>query len=177
VPQLLPALAARAAVVATAAAAASLAAVLPATTSAAAPAPTASVTTVVAAPVQTIAFTAPARATAPRLSAMNSALGKLGAPYRWGATGPGAFDCSGLLKWSFAKAGISLPRTSRAQSQFGTPVSKANLQPGDAVFFYRPVSHAAIYIGNGKVVHASTSGQPVKISNLNAMPFTTARRY
>jgi cell wall-associated NlpC family hydrolase len=163
--------------VATAAAAASLAAVLPATTSAAAPAPSASVTTVVAAPVRTVAFTAPTRTTAPRLSAMNIALGKLGAPYRWGAAGPGAFDCSGLLKWSFAQAGITLPRTSRAQSQVGTPVSKANLQPGDAVFFYRPVSHAAIYIGNGKVVHASTAGQPVKISNLNAMPFATARRY
>jgi peptidoglycan DL-endopeptidase CwlO len=176
VPQLLPALAARAAVVATVAAAASFAAVLPATTAAAAPAPTPTVVTVTA-PVTPVAFTAPAAATAPRRSAMNIALGKLGSPYRWGATGPSAFDCSGLLKWSFAQAGITLPRTSRAQSQFGTPVSKADLQPGDAVFFYRPVSHAAIYIGNGKVVHASTSGQPVKITNLNAMPFNSARRY
>ena len=180
-PQLLPALAARAAVVATAAAAASFAAVLPATTVAAAPAPAASVVATpvlaVTAPVALVAFTAPAAATAPHRSAATIALGKLGARYRWGATGPDAFDCSGLLKWSFAQAGITLPRTSRAQSQAGTPVSKADLQPGDAVFFYRPVSHAAIYIGNGKVVHASTAGQPVKITNLNAMPFATARRY
>ncbi len=175
-PQLLPALAVRAAVVATAAAAASFAAVLPATTVAAAPAPTASVGTVTA-PVTPVAFTAPAAATAPRASAVNTALGKLGAPYRWGASGPSAFDCSGLLTWSFAQAGISLPRTSRAQSQVGTPVAEADLQPGDAVFFYRPVSHAAIYLGNGQVVHASTAGQPVKITSLNAMPFTTARRY
>jgi peptidoglycan DL-endopeptidase CwlO len=177
VPQLLPALAARAAVVATATAAAALAAVLPATTSAAAPAPTSTVApavSTVTAPVTTVAFTAP---TAPRVRAMSVAMSKLGAPYRWGAAGPRAFDCSGLLKWSFAQAGITIPRTSRAQSRFGTPVSKANLQPGDVVFFYRPVSHAAIYIGNGKVVHASTSGKPVKIANLNAMPFNSARRY
>ena len=175
-PQLLPALAARAAVVATVAAAASFTAVLPATTVAAAPAPTPVVVTRTA-PVTPIAFAAPAVATAPHRSAASVALGKLGSPYRWGATGPTAFDCSGLLKWSFAQAGITLPRSSRAQSRFGTPVAKADLQPGDAVFFYRPVSHAAIYIGNGKVVHASTSGQPVKIANLNAMPFATARRY
>jgi cell wall-associated NlpC family hydrolase len=55
-------------------------------------------------------------------------------------------------------------------------VSKSALQPGDLVFFYRPVSHVAIYIGGGRVVHASTSGQPVKISNLGNMPFATARR-
>ena len=63
-----------------------------------------------------------------------------------------------------------------AQSRVGAPVSRSALQPGDLVFFYRPVSHVAIYIGNGRVVHASTSGSPVKISNLNDMPFATARR-
>jgi peptidoglycan DL-endopeptidase CwlO len=174
VPQLLPALAARAAVVATVAAAAAVTAVLPATTLAAAPAPTATVSAVTT-PVTTIAFSAPT-ATAHRSSAVGNALGKLGSPYRWGATGPGAFDCSGLVKWSFAQAGISLPRTSRAQSQVGTPVSRADLEPGDLVFFYRPVSHVAIYIGDGEVVHASTSGQPVKITKLSAMPFNSARR-
>ena len=105
-----------------------------------------------------------------------SRMGKLGAPYRWGAAGPGAFDCSGLVYWSYRQTGLTLPRTSWAQSQVGTPVSKGALQPGDLVFFYRPVSHVAIYIGDGRVVHASTAGKPVKISNLNDMPFATARR-
>ena len=107
---------------------------------------------------------------------MRNALGKLGASYRWGATGPNAFDCSGLVYWSYRLQGITLPRTSAAMSRIGTPVAKGNLQPGDLVFFYRPVSHVAIYIGNGQVVHASTAGSPVKISSLSTMPFATARR-
>ena len=111
-----------------------------------------------------------------RGSAMENALSKLGARYRYGAAGPNAFDCSGLVYWSYGREGVTLPRTSRAMSQFGTPVAKGNLQPGDLVFFYRPVSHVAIYIGNGQVVHASTYGSPVKIAPLNGMPFTTARR-
>nr|MBA3905308.1 C40 family peptidase [Pseudonocardiales bacterium] len=96
--------------------------------------------------------------------------------YRWGATGPNAFDCSGLVYWSYRLEGIALPRTSAAMSRIGAPVAKGDLQPGDLVFFYRPVSHVAIYIGNGRVVHASTAGSPVKISALSDMPFTTARR-
>ena len=111
-----------------------------------------------------------------RGSAMSIAMGKLGAPYRWGAAGPSAFDCSGLVYWSYRQTGTTLPRSSSAQSRVGTPVSKGALQPGDLVFFYRPVSHVAIYIGGGRVVHASTAGKPVKISNLNDMPFATARR-
>ena len=119
---------------------------------------------------------APAVAAARRGSAMSIAMGRLGAPYRWGAAGPGAFDCSGLVYWSYRQLGTTLPRSSSAQSRVGTPVSKGALQPGDLVFFYRPVSHVAIYIGGGRVVHASTSGQPVKISKLGDMPFATARR-
>ena len=111
-----------------------------------------------------------------RRAAMSTALGKLGKPYRWGAVGPNAFDCSGLVKFSFGAAGRSLPRTSRAMATVGIPVRKADLQPGDLVFFYKPVSHVGIYIGNGKIVHASRSGQPVKISNMASMQFTSARR-
>lgn len=122
---------------------------------------------------QTTTLTAPA---AMRRAAMSMALGKLGKPYRWGAMGPNAFDCSGLVKWSFGNAGRSLPRTSRAMASVGAPVRKADLQPGDLVFFYRPVSHVGIYIGNGKIVHASQSGQPVKISDISRMPFSGARR-
>ncbi len=187
----------RAAIVATSTAAAALVATLPATapaeiapaTSVAAPVTTpatavmtfdrAAATPVAGPPVMT-ATVAPVAVRAPmaagRSSAMQKALGKLGASYRWGATGPSSFDCSGLVFWSYRQIGVTLPRTSRAMSSVGTPVAKSNLQPGDLVFFYRPVSHVAIYIGNGKVVHASTAGSPVKISALGAMPFATARR-
>jgi len=135
----------------------------------------------VRAPVKLVAAAKPAApavaaAAGRRGSAMSIAMGKLGAPYRWGAAGPGAFDCSGLVYWSYRQTGMTLPRSSSAQSRVGTPVSKGALQPGDLVFFYRPVSHVAIYIGGGRVVHASTAGKPVKISNLGDMPFATARR-
>ena len=194
-----PSLATRAAVVATGTTAAALLTLLPAAPPAPAPtavAMTSPSPTTIQATVRTFGATpqattpvklaaaarpAPARAAVPaaaarRGSAMAIAMGKLGSPYRWGAAGPGAFDCSGLVYWSYRQIGTTLPRSSSAQSRVGTPVSKGALQPGDLVFFYRPVSHVAIYIGGGRVVHASTSGQPVKISNLGDMPFATARR-
>ena len=128
-------------------------------------------------PYTTVAQSAPmASAAAMRKAAMTNALAKLGKPYRWGAVGPNAFDCSGLVKWSFGQAGRSLPRTSRAQAGAGMPVSRANLQPGDLVFFYKPISHVGIYIGNNKIVHASRSGQPVKISDMSRMKFNRAVR-
>jgi peptidoglycan DL-endopeptidase CwlO len=188
VPATTPSLAIRAAVVATGTTAAALLTLLPAAPPA--PAPTAVVAPwvgpdgappAVQAPVKLVAAAKPAApavaaAAGRRGSAMSIAMGKLGAPYRWGAAGPGAFDCSGLVYWSYRQTGMTLPRSSSAQSRVGTPVSKGALQPGDLVFFYRPVSHVAIYIGGGRVVHASTAGKPVKISNLNDMPFATARR-
>ena len=117
-----------------------------------------------------------AQAAAARSGAMATAMAQLGKPYRWGATGPSAFDCSGLVSYAFDKAGKDLPRTSRAQAQVGTKVSKSNLKPGDLVFYYSPISHVGIYIGDGQIVHASTSGQPVKISDIDRMPFNSARR-
>ncbi|MBC3191231.1 C40 family peptidase [Pseudonocardia sp. C8] len=111
------------------------------------------------------------------LQALAAAKSKLGAPYQWGATGPSAFDCSGLMVWAFEKVGVDLPRTSKAQSQMdGQDVSKDELKPGDMVFFYSPVSHVGIYAGNGKVLHASTSGEPVKYSDIDDMPFHNAVR-
>lgn len=175
-PQRFPAQALRVAVVATTAAAAAALSVLPAAT--AAPAPDA-----VSAPVTrdvdraaTALPTAAASPAAARSSAVSTALAQLGKPYRWGASGPSAFDCSGLISYAFGKAGKDLPRSSRAQSKAGSAVPKSQLQPGDLVFFYRPVSHVGIYIGGGKVVHASTSGEPVKISPVDRMPFNSARR-
>ncbi|MEU3271896.1 NlpC/P60 family protein [Saccharomonospora sp. NPDC006951] len=107
--------------------------------------------------------------------AVDAALGKRGSPYVWGATGPGQFDCSGLTQWAFAQAGISIPRTSGAQSTFGTAVSRDQLQPGDLVFYYSPVSHVGIYIGNGNMVHAPTEGDVVKVSPLQDQ-YVGARR-
>ncbi|WP_308190244.1 C40 family peptidase [Pseudonocardia sp. TRM90224] len=139
-------------------------------------APTAPITRVEPVSVTVKAAVASAAPTATSSSALKNAMSKIGAPYVWGATGPNSFDCSGLVSWAYKQVGKPLPRTSKAQSQVGTPVSKANLRPGDLVFFYKPVSHVAIYIGDGKVVHASTSGSPVKISDMNRMPFNSARR-
>jgi cell wall-associated NlpC family hydrolase len=110
-------------------------------------------------------------------TAVKNALEQVGKPYRYGASGPNAFDCSGLVKHAFSKAGVNnLPRTSRALSGTGKSVSRDELQPGDLVFFYKPVSHVAIYIGDGKIVHASNKKQPVKVSDMGKMPFSGARR-
>jgi len=120
-----------------------------------------------------VAAAAPA---ALRTSAMQKALGKIGARYRYGASGPNAFDCSGLVNWAYRSSGRTLPRSSRAMSRIGTPIAKSALQPGDLVFFYGGPSHVAIYVGSGKVVHASNPAHPVKLADLNSMPFNSARR-
>jgi cell wall-associated NlpC family hydrolase len=111
-----------------------------------------------------------------RTMAMQKALSKVGAKYRWGASGPNAFDCSGLVTWAYRTSGKSLPRSSKDMSRVGTPVSKGDLQPGDLVFFYSGPSHVGIYIGNGQIVHASNPRHPVKTADMGSMPFNTARR-
>jgi cell wall-associated NlpC family hydrolase len=106
--------------------------------------------------------------TAAAQTAVDAALSRLGKPYVWGATGPDSFDCSGLLLWAYKKAGITLPRNSAAQATYGTSVPRSQLQPGDLVAYYSPVSHIGMYIGDGKMVHAPTSGDVVKISPLQS---------
>jgi peptidoglycan DL-endopeptidase CwlO len=109
--------------------------------------------------------------------AVQTALAQVGKPYVWGASGPDAYDCSGLTMYSYAAAGVALPHSSSAQSGMGIPVSRDQLQPGDLVFFYSPVSHVGMYIGNGQMVHASTSGTPVQVVSLDSMPdYNSARR-
>jgi cell wall-associated NlpC family hydrolase len=108
--------------------------------------------------------------------ALALARGKLGNPYVWGAAGPSAFDCSGLVVWAFKQLGIALPHSSATLSTMGTPVSKAALQPGDLVFFYSPVSHVGIYAGNGMVLNATQSGEPVQYTKLAYLPFHNAVR-
>lgn len=106
-----------------------------------------------------------------------AALSKLGAPYSWGATGPDAFDCSGLMFWSYQQEGKSIPRTSSAQIAGGQSVSVSDLQPGDIVGYYPGVTHVGMYIGDGKIVHASDYGIPVQVVPVDSMPIQGAARY
>ncbi|MCF6743019.1 NlpC/P60 family protein [Blastococcus sp. KM273128] len=109
--------------------------------------------------------------------AVDAAMAQRGKPYVWAATGPNAFDCSGLTSYAFRAAGISLPRASRNQAGVGRAISRAELRPGDLVFFYSPISHVGIYIGNGQMVHAPTSGDVVKVASVDSMGgYAGARR-
>ncbi|WP_067655130.1 NlpC/P60 family protein [Nocardia harenae] len=110
-------------------------------------------------------------------SALAAGLTRVGDPYVWGATGPSQFDCSGLVQWAFKQVGKNVPRTSSAQANYGTPVKKEDLQPGDVVFFYPEVSHVGIYAGNGLMLHASTFGVPVAVAPMSSTPYHSARRY
>ena len=108
--------------------------------------------------------------------AIKTALSKVGSPYVYGAAGPDTFDCSGLTSFAYAAAGVSLPRSSRDQATIGTPVSRSELQPGDLVFFYDPIGHVGLYIGGGKMVHARTWGQPVKVTSVDMAGYNMAVR-
>lgn len=137
------------------------------------------VTTALAGPVLPAPSAAVAAAAAPGPAAaiaVQTALGQIGDPYVWGASGPDGFDCSGLTSYAYAAAGISLPHSSKAQSTLGTPVSRADLMPGDIVYFYSPVSHVGIYIGDGKMVHARTFGQPVAVTSVDQAGYRGAVR-
>ncbi len=116
---------------------------------------------------------APVAVSAGSLQAVvDRALAQRGKPYVWAASGPGSYDCSGLVQYAFQAAGMSLPHSSRMQSQMGTPVSRAEARAGDLVAFYSPVSHIGIYLGNGQMVHAPTSGDVVKVASVDAMGAT-----
>ena len=108
---------------------------------------------------------------------VNAALSKVGSRYVWGTSGERTFDCSGLTSWAYRQIGVNLSRSSRTQwSSAGRKISKSELQPGDLVFYYSPVSHVGIYIGNGKIVDAANPRSGVRVTSLNSMPFTGARR-
>jgi cell wall-associated NlpC family hydrolase len=108
--------------------------------------------------------------------AVSAALTQQGTPYVYGGNAPGGFDCSGLVQWTYNKVGIALPRTAAAQATAGHRVSLSQLQPGDLLFFYQPVGHVVIYVGNGKIVEASQPGQPVRVRSLYLGGFIEARR-
>ncbi|MGH3539939.1 MAG: transglycosylase family protein [Pseudonocardiaceae bacterium] len=163
----------------------------PAATLPAAEAPAAAkapVTAPAQAPVKAPAATkapaeAPAAAKAPAsftmkvaARAVTAALAQQGTPYVYGGAAPGGFDCSGLVQWIYKQVGITLPRTAAAQSTAGHPVSLNELQPGDLLFFYKPVDHVVIYVGNGKIAEASQPGQPIHVRAMYLNGFVGARR-
>ncbi len=97
------------------------------------------------------------------VQALRYALTRIGDPYVWGAAGPGAFDCSGLVMWAYAQVGISLLHYTGDQWNEGQHVSRSQLEPGDLVFFYADLGHVGLYIGNGLMVDAPTFGQDVQV--------------
>ncbi|MEJ1196508.1 MULTISPECIES: NlpC/P60 family protein [unclassified Streptomyces] len=107
------------------------------------------------------------------VAAARSALGK---PYVWGANGPTGFDCSGLTQWSYAQAGVGLPRTSQAQSGAGQRVSLAQARPGDLVAYRDDASHIGMYVGDGQVIHAPYPGAPVRYDPVGMMPVSSVTR-
>jgi peptidoglycan DL-endopeptidase CwlO len=106
-------------------------------------------------------------------TALTAALSRVGLPYVWGATGPNGFDCSGLVGWSFAAAGIDLPRTAAGQALAGPSVPLAQIQPGDLLFWaFDPtdptfIDHVAIYLGHGEMIEAPETGELVHVVPVN----------
>ncbi|MDO5511194.1 C40 family peptidase [Corynebacterium sp.] len=130
--------------------------------------------------VANIAAQAPAAAPAASSQGQaiaNAVRSKIGAPYAWGATGPSAFDCSGLTSWAYQQVGKSIPRTSQAQASQGQRVSLDQLQPGDIIAYYGGASHVGIYVGNGMIVDALNSGSPVGERPLHFQPIHSAVRF
>lgn len=111
--------------------------------------------------------------------AVTLAKSQLGKPYKWGATGPNSFDCSGLIYWVAKQMGKSIPRTSSEQSRYGQSVNKNALQPGDLVFFGKSkVHHVGMYVGGGQYIHAPQTNEVVKISKLSSRgDYHNARRF
>ncbi len=106
----------------------------------------------------------------PGAAALVAAESHIGAPYRYGGRGPDAFDCSGLVAYSYAQAGIMLPRTAAQQFAAVTPVPKRDLRPGDLVFFRvngRDVGHVGIYAGDDRFVDAPQTGGKVRMARLD----------
>ncbi len=108
--------------------------------------------------------------------AVETAYAQIGKPYRWGGSGPDSFDCSGLTMYSWGKAGVSLPHSSRAQYSATKRVDRGSLQPGDLVFFGRPIHHVGIYVGNGNMVHSPESGERVRVWPMNRSDYAGAGR-
>ena len=103
------------------------------------------------------------------LAALRAAESARGRPYVWGAAGPASFDCSGLVQWAFAQAGVSMPRVAADQARTGPAVPVSQLVPGDLLFYHTDptdpgyISHVAIYLGNGWMIQAPQPGMDVQV--------------
>ncbi len=105
----------------------------------------------------------------PAAQAVDLASGLIGSPYRWGGATPAGFDCSGLVYYTYRKAGLEVPRTSQQQFHAAQPVPIASAEPGDLVFFGQRgrISHVGIYIGDEQFIHAPESGRTVTVASLS----------
>lgn len=110
------------------------------------------------------------------LDALRAAETREGDPYVWGAAGPGEFDCSGLVVWAFAQEGISLPHYTGSLWNSGMHVSRADLQPGDLLFFFQDISHVGFYLGDGMMLDAPSAGQDVMVQPVYWNAFVGAVR-
>ena len=117
------------------------------------------------------ALTGTAIAATPQEHAAAEAVKLLGAPYRYGGMSPKGFDCSGLVLYSYRQAGITLPHSTDQQRHLGKSVRRSDLRPGDLVFFDqqgKKHGHVAIYVGNGEIVHAPSSGKRVRRDRIDS---------
>jgi peptidoglycan DL-endopeptidase CwlO len=124
----------------------------------------------------TVATPAVAPASGRAAAAVQFAMAQVGKAYVFGAAGPSAYDCSGLTMAAWGAAGVSLPHSSSAQYGMGPHISESQLQPGDLVFYYSPISHVGMYIGNGMIVNAENPSAGVKVTSLHEMPYVGAVR-
>jgi cell wall-associated NlpC family hydrolase len=101
-------------------------------------------------------------------AAVAYARAQVGKPYCWGGSGPGCFDCSGLTMMAWQQGGVSLPHSSAAQYNVGRRISASELQPGDLIFYYSPISHVSIYIGGGQRISATHTGDYLRVQSLGS---------
>lgn len=102
-----------------------------------------------------------------RAQVVFTALQMVGVPYRWGGSSPAGFDCSGLVQYAYSNAGLKLPRTAEAQLEASAPVTLENAEAGDLLFFRQDgrTSHVAIYLGEGRFIHAPSTGRQVSLDS------------
>lgn len=108
--------------------------------------------------------------------AVAAAISVIGDPYVWGSAGPNSFDCSGLTMWAWAHAGVSLPHQSADQYNVLPHIPLDQIEPGDLLFFYSPIHHVAIYVGNDTMIHAPTSGDHVRYAPVDTANLVGAGR-
>jgi len=119
---------------------------------------------------------APSAGSGRAAQAVSFAMAQVGKRYVYGATGLASYDCSGLTMRAWGSAGVGLPHSSRAQYGSGTRVARADLQPGDLVFYYSPISHVGIYVGGGMIVHAANPSSGVRMAPVGSMSYSGAVR-